>query len=737
MAGQNNNNDLLVFIDEQPISESTKTRPTWQVLLVDDEPDVHIATKLALKNLEVEGRPLEFSHAYSATEAIDILQQKNNFCVAIIDVVMESDDAGLRLVQHIRDVLDLQSIRIILRTGQPGYAPEIDTIKKFDINDYKTKTELTQVRLFTSLTMAIRSYAQIQQLESNRVGLEQILEATTELGRLVGLKKFASGLVTQLCALLNVDSECLVCAAMSEPNSKPYILAASGDYSDWIGLALADIPQERVKRYLEYTLQKQQHFFEGGVCLFFPGNSFQGLAAFVDINRPLENHEKRLLEVFCGNISVAFKNLQLYLTINELAFNDNLVNLPNRNALISALDDHQTSQNVLALVDIDNFADINSILDDSFGDAVLKSVAARLSSFFSDKTLVTRIGSDLFGLLGDSDEVNPDSITLAFADPFIINGTETLRLSATTGLVKSSDKFQAGVEALKNAGAALKQAKRVQRGKALYFKEAQSINARDRINMLNQLRTSISEQHLELYFQPFVRLKDKQVIGAECLLRWQTPDGNFIPPDVFIPIAEQSGLMVPIGEWVIRTALTWRASLNNKVDDTFRVAVNVSHTQFAEPDFVYMFLSLLKESGVPGSQVEIELTESIAIENIERLSERLRQLQKAGVHLAMDDFGTGYSSLSVLQNLRMNRLKIDRSFVSGEGVSSNTYEMANTIIAMASHLKLDTIAEGIETEEQCAFFLGAGCQDGQGYLFSKPLPEHVFSKWLENWNLNL
>lgn len=737
MAGKNNNDDFLVFVDEPTAPNQTNTSSTWHVLLVDDEPDVHIATKLALKNLDVEGRALEFSHAYSAAEAIKLLTQENNFCVAIIDVVMETDDAGLRLVEHIRNVLNLHSLRIILRTGQPGYAPEIETIKQFDINDYKTKTELTQVRLFTSLTIAIRSYAQIQQLESNRRGLEQILEATSELGRLVGLKKFASGLVTQLCSLLNVDSECLVCAAISEPNSPPYILAAAGNYQEWIGLAVADIPQVRVKKHLEDTLHKQQHFFDDGACLFFPGNSFQGLAAYVDIYRPLEPHEKKLLEVFCGNISTAFKNLQLYLTINELAFNDSLVNLPNRNALVAALDDHIKTQNALALVDIDNFADINSILDDSFGDAVLKAVATRLRSFFPDNTLVTRIGSDLFGLLGNINEVNPESIEAAFADPFIINGTESLRISATSGLVLSAARPQASVEALKNAGAALKQAKRVQRGKALYFKESQSIAARDRINMLNKLRTSISEQHLELYYQPFIRLKDKKVIGAECLLRWKTPEGEYIAPDMFIPIAEQSGLMIPIGEWVIRTALAWRLSLQGKVDDSFRVAINVSHTQFAEPDFVNMFLSLLEESGVPGSQVEIELTESIAIENINMLSDRLQKLQKADIYLAMDDFGTGYSSLSVLQNLKLNRLKIDRSFVSGECASSNSYEMANTIIAMANHLKLKTIAEGIETEKQFDFFLAAGCQDGQGYLFSKPLPECSFIDWLEKWQFKI
>lgn len=736
MTVENNNDDLVVFIDEQPTLTATSSPSSWHILLVDDEPDVHTATKLALKNLEVEGRPLEFTHAYSAAEAIHILSRKNNFCVAIIDVVMESDNAGLNLVHHIRDILNLQSLRIILRTGQPGYAPEIETIKQFDINDYKTKTELTQVRLFTSLTIAIRSYAQIKKLESNRLGLEKILEATTELSKLVGLKKFSSSLITQLCALVNLNPERLACTVINKQNNESYVLSATASYDNWIGMAVKDIPQQQLRQQLEQTLKKERHCFEDGVYLFVAGNNSENMAVYIELNRPLQTDEKRLLLVFCANISVSLKNIQLYLTINQLAFNDSLVNLPNRNALVTALDSHKHHHNILALVDIDNFADINSILDDSFGDAVLHAVAKRLRNSFSDNTLVTRIGSDLFGLLGHADEVNPDSIALAFAEPFLINDIESLRLSATTGLVVSTNKPQASVEALKNAGVALKQAKSIKRGKALYFKEAQNIAARDRINMLNQLRSSISEQRLKLYFQPFIRLQDKQVMGAECLLRWQTPNGDFIPPDVFIPIAEQSGLMVPIGEWVIRTALTWRSKLRGKVQDSFRVAINVSQMQFAEPDFVPMFLSLLHESGIPGRQVEIELTESIAIENIEMLSERLHQLQKAEVNLAMDDFGTGYSSLSVLQNLRLNRLKIDRSFVSGHGVSANTYEMANTIIAMASHLNLATIAEGIETEEQFSALLTAGCQDGQGYLFSKPLPQEEFYKWLLNWQSN-
>ena len=210
-------------------------------------------------------------------------------------------------------------------------------------------------------------------------------------------------------------------------------------------------------------------------------------------------------------------------------------------------------------------------------------------------------------------------------------------------------------------------------------------------------------------------------MGAESLLRWKSTEGQFISPELFIPIAEQSGLMIPMGEWVARTAMKWRASLHGQVDDDFRVAINVSRTQFAEPDFAQKFLDLLDEVGLQGSQVEIELTESVAIENLEDLAVKLEVLRGRGIRVAMDDFGTGYSSLSVIQRLRLDQLKIDRGFVSGGGGES--FEIARTIITMADHLAMTTIAEGIETEDQLALISAHTSVDQiQGFLFGVPLP---------------
>ncbi|MFT0533352.1 putative bifunctional diguanylate cyclase/phosphodiesterase [Castellaniella hirudinis] len=722
--------DAFTFMEETANPDTLSPAHAWQILLVDDEPDVHAATTLALKNTEIEGRPLAFSHAYSAQQALALLRQRDDFSVALVDVVMGRNDEGLQLVREIREDLANPAIRIILRTGQPGYAPEIDTIRLYDINDYKTKSELTQVRLFTSLTMAVRSYAQIRQLESSRRGLEQILAATTQLSKPAGLKKFASGLATQLCALLQVKEECLVCASMPEPGTPSYVLAAAGCYDNWIGMALQDIPDQRVKSHLLQALDTQRHHFSDGVSLYFPGKGTQALAAFVDIPGSLQDLERGLLEVFCSNLAVAFENLQLYLDINDLAYLDALVNLPNRNALVAAIDRRLPGKDAVALLDLDNFADINSILDDSYGDAVLQMAAQRLRNSFPADTMVARLGSDLFGLYGPASQLTPQRIAQVFATPIEMPAGEPLRLSATAGLVQLHHDPQPGVAILKNAGAALKQAKRFQRGKAMVFEATQADAARDRIQLLNRLRASFSEERLFLNFQPFVNLHDGRVVGAECLLRWKTPDGQFIPPDRFIPLAEQSGLMIPIGEWVFSTALKWRKSLGHLVEPDFRVAVNVSHVQFAEPEFVLRFLGILDAVGVPGAQVEIELTESVAIGNINRLASRLDALRARGISVAMDDFGTGYSSLSVIQRLRLDRLKIDRSFVSGDQGPDDSFDIARTVIALARHLQVATIAEGIETEAQRLALLAAGCDEGQGYLFSRPLDAEAFRQWL-------
>ncbi|UCV10331.1 EAL domain-containing protein [Dechloromonas denitrificans] len=714
----------LSFIDEPELPEGGDL-PVWRILVVDDEPDVHEATLLALKDMQIEGRGLAFVHAYSAGEARACLTQYDDLAVVLLDVVMESDDAGLRLVRFIRDELGNRAMRVILRTGQPGYAPEIDTIQLYDINDYKTKSELTRVRLFTSLTVAIRSYWQIHQLEASRRGLALIVGAGNELSKPRGLQRFAEGVVTQLCALLGIGEEGLVCAVDGDFGRPPTVLAAAGCYAGWMGRSLDDISDRRVREELEKVFSGRSHQFGEATCLYFGGTGNQALAAFVDVRHPLSTLDRNLLEVFCSNISVGFENMQLYRRISNLAFEDGLVKLPNRNSLLTLIDQRPSEADTLALVDIDGFADINSILDQSFGDAVLVAVATRLRQMFPPTVVVARVGSDVFSVLGPATEITPESIAHIFSAPFTVDA-ENLRLSATAGLVNLSDSSFKGVELLKNAAVSLKLAKNFSRGKSLYFEPAHANSARERMQLLSQLRQAFSAERLFPVYQPFVDLASGRFVGAEVLLRWRTEEGAFVPPDRFIPLAEQSGLMVAIGDWVMRSAFQFLARLAAVGLTDFRMAINVSHVQFREPDFVDRLVSAMAEYKVSPANVEIELTESVAIDNIELIGKKLAAVRAAGVAIAIDDFGTGYSSLNIIRQLNVDRLKIDRAFVSGEGSSDDHYGIAHMVIQLAEQLGLETIAEGIETDAQRDSLLAMGCRDGQGYLFSRPLPAEEF-----------
>lgn len=720
--------DLVVF-DEEP-EPGGNGSVVWRALIVDDEPDVHQVTLMAMKDVVIEGRHLEFVHAYSAAEARVLLQENTDLAFVLLDVVMETDNAGLQLVHYIRKELRNLTIRIILRTGQPGFAPEIETIRSYDINDYKTKSELTRVRLFASLTVAVRSYWQIHQLEANRRGLELIVASSTELSKPSGLGRFSEGVVTQLCALLGICEEGIVCAASEISGEAPYILAAAGRFSEWIGQGLESIPDERVRRELSRALTERSHSFGETTCLFFSVPGDHSLAAFVDVKHPLSAIDRNLLEVFCSNIAVAFENVQLYHRIAMLAYEDSLLKLPNRNSFLARIDQRVDANDCLALVDLDGFADINSVLDQDFGDAVLTVVGQRLRDTFPAGVVVARIGNDVFGILGPQGEVNAARIAAVFAQPFAVL-SENLRLSATSGLVNLAGSPLKAVELLKNAGVALKQAKNYSRGKAIFFEAAHATEARERMQMLSRLRLAFSAERLFLVYQPFVDLASGRIVGAEALLRWRSEQGEFIPPDRFIPLAEQSGLMVPIGEWVTRSALRFLRRLTDLGHREFRMAINVSHVQFREPNFVDLLIAAIKEVNVDPGNVEIELTESVAIDNVDLIDHKLSAIHAAGVAIAIDDFGTGYSSLNILRKLSVDRIKIDRAFVSGTDSLEENYSIAEMILNLAAQLGLETIAEGIETQAQHDKLLSLGCRDGQGYYYSEPVTGDEFVKLLK------
>jgi diguanylate cyclase (GGDEF)-like protein len=740
--------DLLQFLDdhEHPADEPEQGRKPWRVLIVDDDTDVHKATELAMQGLQVEGQPLSFLHAKSAAEARSLLGYEPDIAVVLLDVVMESDDAGLQLVRHIREELRQDAVRIVLRTGQPGYAPEIETVQAYDINDYKTKSELTRTRLYTVLTAAIRSYRQIRALEANRQGLEMIVEASNELGRQHGLHRFAEGVVTQLCALLGTLPEGLVCVQASDHNSgdtsgDARVIAAAGQYSSLINRPLHAVPAGKIRELLARCLSVGHNLHEDGcTVLFFGLTSGRAMAALVEVQRELDELDRQLLRAFCSNIAVGFENVMLYTQLTDQAYNDPLLQLPNRTRFIELLEHNLKSPEgiTLALIDLDDFADVNDAFGHRFGDQVLQAVSQRLAQRLGFKTAMARISSNAFGLLGPDDMVNGQRIGTAFADPFTVAG-ERLQLSATTGLVRLAQSRALGSELLLDAQIALKRAKAGNRGASQYFSPEMGIDARERFKLLKGLRASFEERRLFVVYQPQVELATHRVIGAEALLRWRTDEGKFVPPDQFIPLAEQSGLIVPIGEFVLRTACRQVRQLRDAGYIDFRIAVNISLAQFRHPAFIDTVRRALADAEVPGSALELEITESMAMEEVSAVLRVLAEIRGTGASVAIDDFGTGFSSLSQLRRLDVERLKIDRAFVREAQSSAAGATIAQMVVNLGCSLGMRVVAEGIETEEQRQHLLALGCHEGQGWLFAKPMPADELDRWLaapKAWETN-
>src|SRR5450830_509541 len=296
--------DDLIFLDEPPADvPALARRGVWRAMIIDDDEDVHSTTTFALGNLDMQGRPLEFVHAYSAAQARDMLLVESEIAVILLDVVMEQDDAGLHLVRHIHETLKLADVRIILRTGQPGYAPEIDAIRDFDINDYKTKSELTRIKLFTTVTAAIRSYEQIRSINTSRRGLVQIVRASTELMSLHGVQNFAAGVLAQVADLLGCEANGVLCVQECPDDGchELMVMASAGSFRHLSNITLTVREDQRIHEALEQALAQRRNVYGPDyITLYFAGKASRDFVAFLEVKRAPTEIDERLLAVFCS-----------------------------------------------------------------------------------------------------------------------------------------------------------------------------------------------------------------------------------------------------------------------------------------------------------------------------------------------------------------------------------------------------------------------------------------------------
>ncbi|MDX3773149.1 EAL domain-containing protein [Chromatiaceae bacterium AAb-1] len=736
MVSKETDEDFLFLAeDEQNLPDKEQTLGEWHLLIVDDDEEIHTVTRLALSDLNVLGKQLVFHHAYSGREAINFLRQRTDIALVLLDVVMESDDAGLKVVKQIRNELGLEEIRIVLRTGQPGYAPEESVIKEYDINDYKTKTELTRSKLVTSIIASIRSYQQIRTINQNRRGLQKIINAGANLLEQHSLHEFSEGVVTQISSLIGLDAEGVLCAQIEDDGSASenvYVLGAAGHYAPYIKCQLDRLDNPRIIQQITQCLRNRQHIFTELDTVLYLGNDQHCAAVYIETNRPIEDLDRQLIEVFLSNISVGYENVALFQQLKHAAYIDPLTKTPNRNEFTQILQDTRRfdgDQKVAVLIDIDHFSDVNDGLGQDVGNELLIAVTLRLIKNFGASAQLGRIGADVFGLVGPESELTPERLECVFSEPFLAF-EHSIQVSVTFGLCRLKDSAEQGLTILKHVYIALNKAKKNIAQNYEYYRAEMEDEMAERLAMLRMLRNDFALDRLQLWYQPQISLTDQRVVGMEALLRWPQGGGRFISPAVFIPLAEYSGLIIEIGNWVLEQACQQINLLEKQGFPDLKIAVNVSMPQFRNYHFVQSVIHCVKRYNIKPELLELEITESVVMDDPKIIIDALLQLKSVGIRVAIDDFGIGFSSLSYLQQLPLDRIKVDKTFIHGV-TNPATAVIAETIINLGKRLGLSTIAEGVENKAQEQAVTAMGCDEAQGFLYAKPMPPAELLRFLK------
>lgn len=455
---------------------------------------------------------------------------------------------------------------------------------------------------------------------------------------------------------------------------------------------------------------------------------------------PLFDRRKKIIGVIGTNrdITTTIENEN---KIKHMTYYDGITDLPGRVLFLEGLDnairtsgknDHQA---IIIILNIDNFKTINNTLGYAVGDTLLVGIAARLQKCLKGKNTISRLNGDEFGLLLENVEQEDDIVNLLkrirkiFDEPFEIKG-ESISLTASIGVSIYPDDGETYEELLKNAATAMHVAKKSGKNRLEFFNFKMKHEFLKTLTIERLLRKAINQREFILYYQPQYTITGK-LRGFEALIRWSSPEMGLLTPAEFIPIAEETGLIIQVGKWVLHTAILACEAINAKYRSDFIMSLNISPLQFRQKGFSDYVIKAIKSSGLNSKNLELEITESSFINNYDSVAKELKKLRDFGVRIALDDFGTGYSSLSYLKKLPIDLLKIDKSFIQEIDFLNPHSDLTESIITLVNKLNIETIAEGVETWEQFNFLVNAKCNYVQGYYFGKPSAEEFIDDIIE------
>ncbi|NHN31360.1 EAL domain-containing protein [Paenibacillus agricola] len=455
-----------------------------------------------------------------------------------------------------------------------------------------------------------------------------------------------------------------------------------------------------------------------------------------------ETHDGQLLRSY-ATIRAVNERKRAEEKIVHMAYHDALTNLPNRlhfdQRLKSSFNEAVRTNGKMAIIffDLDRFKVINDTLGHYVGDMLLQSLSKKLKGYVKEKDLVARFGGDEFIILLSNiahiDEAAQfaKGIPELLKEPFLFENQE-LFVTASIGISLYPHDGTDSETLLKNADIAMYRSKEKGGNSYHYYHPEMNKRSLHRLSLEINLRKALERNEFQVYYQPFVDLLSGQIFGMEALIRWFHPEWGLVSPADFIPLAEETGLIIPIGNWVLKQACFQNKKWQDLGYPAQRVSVNISAIQFHQPQFVQIIEDTLEETGLDPKLLCLEITENVAMTNVPYIIETMQKLRSMGVFISIDDFGTGYSSFSYLKRFRVHTLKIDQSFIRDVTSDDENAAIVTALIAMASQLKIKSLAEGVETKEQLDFLMLKGCDEIQGFIFSKPIPANEFELLLKN-----
>lgn len=704
------------------------------ILVVDDEPHNFDVIEALLFD-----KSYDLNYSSNGSEAIQSLELIQPD-VILLDVMMPGIN-GIEICRQIKAIEKWRMVPIIIVTALNR---KEDLAQCFDAgaDDFITKP-INKIELRARVNSMLRIKQHYDLLQTSLERQAALEKEKVEASLKESENRYASlaSVVPVGIFRLDLDGHCLYVN-----DHWSYITGMSADESEGLGWLNGIHPEDRITVARQWYDATKIGTVPLSLECRFLGSKDNTI--WVIGQSVLERNEHGQMTGFVGTITdiTERKEAQKNLLYNSL--HDPLTSLANRTLLIKTLEVaiakasvSESYQYAVLFLDLDRFKVINDSLGHLFGDQLLQNVAQKLQSYLKPTDLIARIGGDEFVILlediaGDEDVLQVvQKILHQFQTSTVINGQEVF-ITTSIGLVFGNSHYKKANDLIRDADIALYHAK--SEGKATYrvFDARMHTQAVNRLNLETQLRKAFERDEFVLHYQPIMDIFKKQLVGFEALVRWQHPTRGLILPSEFIPITEETGLILRLDDWVINESCRQLSDWRNRFPEHFplKISVNLSVQDLRAANLLSSIESSLSKTGLSGDCITLEITESMLIDNIHKTIDLLNQLREKNIHISIDDFGTGYSSLKYLHLLPADYLKIDRSFVSRMAQENRDYQVVNTIINLSNQLGVAVIAEGIETNQQLKWLEKLGCEFGQGYFFSKPLPASEIEQLLFQFN---